>query len=371
MKITCSQSDLLKGLNTVGTAVPVRTTMSILECILIDASTNEIHLTSNNMELGIETIVPGTIMERGKVALDNKILSGIVRSLPNEKIMITTDEKCETYIDCENGNHPISYTIKGKSGEDFPYLPVIPRKSPVTISQFTLHEVITQTIFSISNDENNHIMSGELFELNGNRLRVVSLDGHRISIRHVDLKDNYEKSSVIVPGKTLTQVAKIINGSVDDDVTIFIAENHIIFEFDQTTVISRLFEGEFFQIDKMLSDDYETKITINRRELIESIRRATPMVSDVDKKPIVLNIYDQTFHMSITSSKGNYEEELNMIKEGRDIKIAFNPKFISDALRVIDDENVTIYLLTPKAPCFIRDESNSYIYLILPVNFNG
>ena len=371
MKITCSQSDLLKGLSMVGNAVPVRTTMSILECVLVDASTNEIHLTANNMELGIETVIPGKIIERGKIALDNKIFSGIVRSLPNETVTITTDDRGETYIDCENGKHPISYTISGKSGEDFPYLPVIPRRTPITISQFTLHEVIMQTIFSIANDESNHMMSGELFDLDGDRLRIVSLDGHRISIRHVRLKESYNKQSVIVPGKTMTNIAKIVNGSVDDMVTIYIAENHIIFEFDQTMVISRLIDGEYFAIDKMLSDDYESKITINRRELAESIRRATPMISEIDKKPVVLDIHDQVFHMSITSSKGNYEEELNMVKEGRDIKIAFNPKFISDVLRVIEDENVVMYLLTPKSPCFIRDEAGNYIYLILPVNFNG
>lgn len=367
MKITCSQAELIKGLNIVSKAVPTRTTMSILECILIDASASDIRLTSNDMEIGIETVIPGSIEERGRVALDAKIFVDIARRLPNNQVVITSDERFQTQIDCEKAH----FTVPGKSGEDFPYIPVIPRNVPIEISQFTLRETIRQTIFSISENDNNRMMGGELFEIKGDNLRVASLDGHRISIRNLRLKESYEDNSVVVPGKTLNEISKIIGGSLDEMVQIYITENHIIFEFDQTTVVSRLIEGEFFRIDQMLSSDYETKLAINRKDLIESIDRATLMVNESDKKPIILNIHDQVFNMTISTFRGNFEEELTTMKEGRDIMIAFNPKFIIEALRAIDDENVTMYMLTPKSPCFIRNDNGDYIYLILPVNFNA
>lgn len=367
MKIICSKANLLKGVNIVSKAVPTRTTMAILECILIDASAGEIKLTANDMEIGIETIIDGDIIERGIIALDAKIFSEIVRKLPDNDVTIETDASFKTVITCEKAK----FNIIGKSGEDFSYIPVISRNEPVVISQFTLKEVIRQTIFSIADNDNNKLMTGELFEINDNKLKVVSLDGHRISIRNIELKESYEHKKVVVPGKTLMEISKIIPGSVEDDVQIFITDNHIIFEFERTTVVSRLIEGEYFRIDQMLSTDYETKIVINKRELLDCIDRATLLIKEGDKKPIIMNVTDGNMELKINSFVGSMNEDIEIDKEGRDILIGFNPKFFIDALRVIDEERITLYMVNPKAPCFIRDDSESFIYLILPVNFNA
>ena len=367
MKIICSKSNLLKGVNIVSKAVPTRTTMAILECILIDASTNEIKLMANDMELGIETIISGEIEERGIIALDAKIFSDIVRKLPDNEVVIETDSSFKTVITCEKAK----FNIIGKSGDDFSYLPFIEKNEAIVLSQFSLKEVVRQTIFSIAENDNNKIMSGELFEINENTLRVVSLDGHRISIRKITLKNNYENKKVIVPGKTLQEISKIIGGEVDKDVFIYITDNHIVFEFDQTVVVSRLIEGEYFKIEQMLSNVYETKIKIKKRDLLESIDRSTLLVKEGDKKPIIMNIQDGTMELKINSFIGSMNEEIDIEKEGKDILIGFNPKFFIDALRVIDDEEVNIYMVNPKAPCFIKDENETYTYLILPVNFNA
>lgn len=188
MKLICSKSNLLHGVNIVSKAVPTRTTMAILECILIDASANEIKLTANDMELGIETKIEGEIAERGVIALDAKIFSEIVRKLPDSDVVIETDASFKTTITCEKAK----FNIVGKSGDDFSYIPYIERNEAITLSQFTLKEVIRQTIFSIADNDNNKLMTGELFEIEENHLKVVSLDGHRISIRNIELKNNYE-----------------------------------------------------------------------------------------------------------------------------------------------------------------------------------
>ncbi|MGN1156114.1 MAG: DNA polymerase III subunit beta [Agathobacter sp.] len=367
MKLICSKSNLLKGVNIVSKAVPSRTTMSILECILIDASANEIKLTANDMELGIETTIEGQIMDRGIIAIDAKIFSEIVRKLPDSDVVIETDKNHTMTITCEKAK----FNIAGKSGEDFSYLPYIEKTEKVSISQFTLKEVIRQTIFSIADNDNNKLMTGELFEINENRLKVVSLDGHRISIRNIELKDNYDHKKVIVPGKTLQEISKILTGDVEEIVNIFITKNHILFEFGDTKVVSRLIEGEYFRIEQMLSSDYETKVNINKKVLLDCIDRATLLVKEGDKKPIIIHINDEVMELKINSFIGSMNEEIDIEKEGKDILIGFNPKFFIDALRVIDEEEVTLYMVNPKAPCYIKDEQESFIYLILPVNFNA
>ena len=152
---------------------------------------------------------------------------------------------------------------------------------------------------------------------------------------------------------------------------LFFTKNHIVFEFDETTVVSRLIEGEYFRIEQMLSTDYETKVRVNKKELLNCIDRATLLIRESDKKPIIIQIEDGEMRLKLTSGVGSMNEEIVIEKEGKDILIGFNPKFLIDALRVIDDEMVTLYLVNPKAPCFIRDEKESYIYLILPVNFSS
>ena len=214
-------------------------------------------------------------------------------------------------------------------------------------------------------------MKGELFEVTNNNLKVVSLDRYRVSIRNVTLNNSYEPVSVIVPGKTLSEINKILSGEADSDVNVFFSENHIIFEFENTVVVSRLIDGEYFKINQMLSSDYETKFVINKKELLSCIDRATLLVKEGDKKPIIFRITDEDMEISINSQLGSMKEEIDIQKEGKDILIGFNPKFLIDALRVIDDENITIYMVNPKAPCYIRDDEQKYIYLILPVNFNA
>ena len=351
MKLSFDKSALLNGINIVLKAVPSKTTMSILECILIDASFNEIKLTANDMELGIETVVDGSILERGRIAIEAKLFSEIVRRLPDSEVIIESDADNYVSITCEKAD----FKIPGKDADEFSYLPMLDRDEHISLSQFTLKEMIRQTIFSIAAGDVNKLMTGELLEVNENEFKLTSLDGHRISIRKVLLKDSYASKKVVVPGKTLTEVSKILSGDTDKEVMIFFGANHILFEFDRTIVLSRLIEGEYFRVQQMLSGDYETKIEVNKKDFLESIERAVLLVRENDKKPIILNLQDQSLEMSLTSMMGKMKEDLLVHKQGKDI---------------MNDETVSIYMVNSKAPCFIRDEEENYIYLILPVNFS-
>lgn len=367
MKIICSKTNLLNGVNIVSKAVPSKTTMSILECILIDANKGEIKLTANDMELGIETVIDGEIIEKGIIALDAKIFLEMVRKLPDNDVTIETDATYKATITCEKAK----FNIVGKSGEDFSYLPQIERSESIIVSQFTLKEIIRQTIFSIADNFTNKILTGELFEINEDVLKIVSSDGLRISLRKIHLKNSYPAKKVIVPGKTLNEVSKILAGDVDKDVNIFFTDKHILFEFDNTTVVSRLIEGEYLKIDNILSADYETKIRLNKKEFLSCIDRSTLLIEEGDKKPIILNILDEVMELKMNSIVGSLDEELDITKMGKDLMIGFDPKFLIDALKVIDDEEIEIKLLNSKAPCFIKDDEENYVYLILPVTFNN
>ena len=367
MKLVFAKSDLVNAINISLKAVPSKTTMPILECILIEASPSEIKLTSNDMELGIETLVKGNVLERVKIAIDAKLFSEIIRKLPDSDITIETDDRLNVSISCEKAH----FNISGKSGEEFSYLPTIERNDYISLSQFALKEVIRQTIFSIAANENNKLMTGELFEVNENELKVVSLDGHRISIRKIQLRDNYCYKKVVVPGKTLMEISRILSGDKDKEVLIFFGNNHILFEFDDTLVVSRLIEGEYFKINQMLSSDYDTKVVLNKKELLECIERSVLLIRESDKKPIIIRIGDEDMELAISSAIGSMKENIAVEKKGKDIVIGFNPRFLIDALRVIDDEEVSLYMINSKAPCFIRDDEQNYIYLILPVNIDS
>lgn len=366
MKITCSKSDLLSSVSIAMKAVSNKTTLPILECILIE-SDEQIKLTATDMELGIETYVNGTILEAGKIAIDAKLFSEIIRKLPDSEIVIETDSNYQAVIKCEKAK----FTISGKSGDDFSLLPEVERSKGICLSQFTVKEVIRQTIFSTVENESTKLMSGELFEIEGNNLKVVSLDGHRISIRNVALKENHELIKVVVPGKTLNDVSKILDGGLDDYVDIYFTDKHILFEFGETKVVSRLLEGEYYKINQMLTNDYETKITINKKEFLDCIDRATLLIKESDKKPIILNIGNENIHLKIDSSIGSMNEEMDIQKEGKDLMIGFNPKLLLDALRVIDEEEVSVYFINQKAPCYMKDENETYRYVVLPVNISN
>ena len=332
MHIICDKSKLIEGMNIVMKAIPGKTTMMILECVVIEVKDNQIKLIANDLQLGIETLIDGEIK----------------------------------HISCGKAK----FNIMAKATDEFPYLPNIVKDKNVNISQFTLKDIIRQTVFSISDNENAKVMTGELFEIHDSELKVVSLDGHRISIRKVKLNQSYDDVSVIIPGKTLIEISKIINGGMDDEVSIFFTDKHVLFEFEDTIVLSRLIEGEYYKIDKMLSTDYETKVTVNKREMLECIDRSTLLLKESDKKPVIIDVQDDYMKFAMNSAIGSMDEDIDASKEGKDILIGFNPRFLMDALRVIDEDEITMYMINPKAPCFIRDQEETYIYLILPVNFN-
>ena len=367
MRIKCKKGELLSGLNIVSKAVSGKVVKPILECILIEAKNGELKLTANNLNLGIETYIDCVILEEGTIALNAKLFSDIIRKLPDSDINIESNNDYKTFITCEKSN----FDIGCWSGEEFPELLSVNKDKSIIISQLSLKDVIRQTIFSVSDNENSKLMSGELFDVKDNVLSVISLDGHRISLRRINLKGDNSDVNAVVPGKTLQEISKIISGDDEEDVVIYFSDKNMSFEFGRTRVVSRLIEGEYFKIAHMLSMDTAICVKANRNELIGCIDRASLLIQETDKKPIIVSVKnDNNLYIKLDTNKGSIKEEMEIEKEGDEIIIGFNPTFIMDALRVIDDDKVNIYMNDSKSPCIIKDAEETFTYIILPININ-
>lgn len=364
MKLSISKSDLQNAISTVIKAVPSKSNLSNADCILVEARMDELRLVANNSEMAIESIYPARVLEEGKICLESKQFLEIVRELPDGDIHIESDKSFVTNITCAKS----FFQIIGKETETFNDIPVFNPKEQMDIHEFSLKEIIRQTIFSISDNEANRTLRGELFEIKNGILRVVSLDGQRVSIRKIEIEDENLEKKIIVPGRSLNDLYNILGKETDGVATLHFTDNHLIITFGNTTFVTRLIDGEFFNIDNVLSKEYSTKVNINKREMYECVNRSKIFASDGDKKAIVLNIKENTTQFYMNSSKGKFNEEIDVEKEGNDLKIGFNPKYLTDALKAIDDETIHLYFASAKSPCFIRDDEDTFTYMILPVN---
>ena len=367
MHIICPREELQKGVSIVSKAVSNKTTMPILECILIQTKEGRILMTANDMELGIETEIHGIIEDNGRIAIDAKIFSEIVRRLPDNDISIETDGTDSVKIQCEK----INFTIPGKNADEFTFLPEVERLNCVTLSQFTLKEIIRQTIFSISDNENNKMMAGELLEINGNNLRIVSLDGHRISIRKIVLKDSYDSIKVVVPGKTLNEVNKILLDSFEP-VKIGISKNQALFEMDNCKIVTRILDGEFLNYKNVIPNTWETRIRVDKNAIQDCFERVSLISSssiEKEKKyPVKVTIDIGKVTISCTNQTGDAKEEMYVTTEGQNLEAGFNPKYFLDASRAIDDQEIFINFGTSISPCIIKPvEEGDYTYMILPI----
>ena len=369
MKIICTKSNLVKGVSIVSKAVPSKTTMPILECILIDASTDVVKLTANDMELGIETTIDGEISERGILAINARIFSEIIRRLPDEDIKIEVDDTYTITIECARSK----FNIAGQSGDDFPRLPQMQTKQQIILSQGTFKDMIHNTIFSTApEDSGRPILTGELMDIRDGYLYLVAVDGYRISMRRTQVNCS-EEFKVTVPGKALNEIHKILENEEDSLMTVNFTGKHVIFQMNDTTVLTRLLEGEFLQYERNLNMEYKSKVTINKKELLDSVDRAA-LISRENKNssPIRLQIEKDKMIITSNAENGSAYEEVALGLEGEELAIAFNPRYYMDALNAIEEETISILFSSSLSPCIIQDpDAEDYKYFILPIRLHS
>ena len=367
MKFICEKEKILKGINSVINGVSSKTTMPILEGILIQTNNNELKLTSYDLEIGIEYILDANIQEQGNTVVNAIMFSEIIRKLPNSDIQIRINEVGLLEIECEGS----LYKLATMNPDEFPELPKINVDNSVTLEQSTLKNMIRKTIFAVSTEENRPIFTGSLFEVENNKLNVVAVDGYRMAIKSKDVENSNNFSSVI-PGKTLNEVNKIISDSFDT-IKVGISRNQALFEMENCKIVTRLLDGEFLKYSNTIPKAWETRIKVNKTNLQNSFERVLLIsASSIEKEkkyPVKINIEVGKVTISCSNQTGDAKEEILVDTEGKDLEIGFNPRFFLDALKAIDDEEVYIEFGTNRSPCIIRpvEENGDYIYMILPI----
>lgn len=370
MKLVFNKKELNDGINKVQKAVSNKTTLPILECILIDATKAEINLISSDGELFIKTKVEGEIVEKGSVAIDSKQLSDIIRKMPeDEDIIINVDENKTCII--KSGN--IELKVFGKDENNFPPFPSFSKDIEVNIDEFTFKNVINKTIFSVAIGGLNKTITGESFEFEKNILKVIAIDGCRVAIRKIILDKEYNKMKFIIPAKALNEVSRIIEGENENIIHIYFSKNNISFMTKNCEIVTPVINGEIVDLKRIINEDYTTKVVVNKKELYDTLDRCTIFANE--KKPVILDIKENIINVKLQSLSGEYKDDVNVKKSGNDLMIGFNTKLLLDALRVIDEEVVNLYFTNSKLPCYITDkidngtnEDYSYLYLILPTN---
>jgi len=367
MRVICEKEKILRGINSVINGVATKTTMPILEGILLQTNDNELKLTSYDLEIGIEYIVEAKVEEQGNTVVNAVMFSEIIRRLPSSDIKITVNENNLLEIECEGS----LYKLATMNADEFPELPKISVDNSIEVEQTTLKNMIRKTIFAVSNEENRPIFTGCLFEVKDSMLNVVAVDGYRLAIKSIKLANTVNDFSCVIPGKTLNEVNKIISDSFDT-IKIGIARNQALFEMENCKIVTRLLDGEFLKYSNAIPQNWETRIKVNKNNIQNCFERISLIsASSIEKEkkyPVKIKIDVGSLIISCANQTGNAKEEIEVDTEGKELEIGFNPKFFLDALKAIDDEDVYIEFGTNKSPCLIKPiEDGDYIYMILPI----
>ena len=367
MKIICEKDLLLKGINSVVKAASSKTTMPVLEGILIQTNENEIKLTTYDLEIGIEYIMNCNIQEQGSTVVNAVMFSEIIRKLPDTEISIYINENNLLVIECEGS----LYKLATMNPDEFPELPKIEVENSITLEQNNLKNMIRKTIFAVSTEENRPIFTGCLFEINNNSINVVAVDGFRLALKSNFLTSKSNDFKAVIPGKTLNEVNKIISDSFDL-ITIGVAKNQAVFEMENCKIVTRILDGEFLNYSSVIPQNWETRIRVNKssfQNCFERISLISASSSEKEKKyPVKVSIDIGKITISCTNQTGDAKEEIYVATEGKNLEIGFNPKYFLDCLKVIEDEEIFVEFGTSISPCVIKPvDDGAYAYMILPI----
>jgi len=362
MNFKCDKTVLQEAIVTVQKAVTGKTTMPILGGILIKAYDNEILLTGSDLDLSIEKKIKSEILEWGNVVIDAKLFGEIIRKLPNDIVEIKTFENNSIQISCQKSK----FTLLYMNADEFPELTKINENMIFSIPQKKLKNMIKGTIFATASDDSRPILTGVLFEIKDKKLNLVALDGYRLALKNENLETENVINAVI-PGKTLSEVSKILDES-EENVNITFTPNNILFSLNGTKIISRLLDGEFIKYSSIIPEESNLKVISKRLELLECIERASLMGKEGNTNLVKFDIGEDILVITSNSQLGMVREEVNIILQGQPLQIAFNSKYLIDVLRIMDEEEIVMELSSSVSPCLIKNKNyNNCTYLVLPV----
>lgn len=366
MKFTVNKSDITEAVGNIQRAVSTKTSIPALEGILLGAGEEGLELCAYDLELGITTVIPAFVVEPGRAVLSAKLFSDIVRRTPAETITITVDEKNMATL--ESGYS--RFSIIGIPAEEFPELPKLTDSTQFSMAGSVLKSMIRQTLFAIAESDAKPIHQGSLFNLENGMMDVVSVDGYRLAVRRepVEFSDSLD---FVVPGKTLSEILKLIK-ETDDPVEISAGWRHILFKIDNYTVISSLLEGEFLNYKAAIPPESQTEVVLKTREAIDSVERVSLLITDRLKSPVRCLFNENEIKLNCTTSMGRASDQIDVEMTGQSVEIGFNNRYLLEALRNTECDEVKVQLGGPLSPMkVVPKEGDSFLFLVLPVRLKS
>lgn len=368
MKFSCEKSAFLDAISIASRAVSNKSTIAILEGLRLTA-TDVLTLSGYDLSMGIKTELDADVIEQGEIVLSAKLLGDIVRKLPDDVIYVETDDKMLTTIKCGRS----IFNLIASPSDDFPSMPEVDSEQTLTMPETVLKSMINQTVFAVSDNQAKPIHTGCLFELTGDQLTVVAVDGFRLSIRRETLEEAPDSDlKFVVPGPALREIERILHEDPDKKALICPGDKHILFALGKTTLVCRLIDGEFLNYNAAIPNAFTYSVQVDTRSLITSLERVSLLVSEKLKNPVRLTFEGQIMKLSCVTAMGKSYDECPLIGEARDLEIGFNSRYLLDALRACTDDTVCISLKGPLNPIVITPtEGQSYTYLVLPVRLKA
>lgn len=366
MKLTCDRQALCDSILTTSRAVSTKSTLPALEGILLTAKDGQLTLQAYDLELGIKTGIDASVEEEGATILNARILSDVVRKLAGETVTLTIDPKHLTVI--ESGH--AKFTILGTPPDEFPEMPAVEDGDVIRISKEVLKSMIRQTIFAISQSDQKPVHTGSLFDFADGVLNVVSVDGYRLALRRetVGVDGSFR---FIVPGRTLSEILKVLTDE-EGDVAITVARRHAIFEIGGFRFISRLIEGDFLDYKNTIPKETKTVVRANTREFVDCVERASLLITDKLKSPLRCEFGDGKIALHCQTAIGKVYDEFGAAIDGEPVSIGFNHKYLLDALKACETDEVKVELLGPLSPMLVRPvDGDSFTFLVLPVRLKN
>jgi DNA polymerase-3 subunit beta len=371
MKFSCDKENLNYALNIALKGVSSRTTLPILKGIRIRCVTgdNKVSVYSSDLDISIETSSPAFVEEGGEIVVSAKLFTDIVRGMPQGQIVFELKEGDKVFLSCENSE----FDIQGISPEQFPVMENAVEGKSFSLGKLMLRDMIRSTAFAASLEEARGIITGVLCEIGEKEISLVALDGFRMAITREKIVNDTE-GEIIISSRIMNEIGKILSDTEDSgsgNVEVIVGDNKAKFVVDETIVITRLMEGKFIKYRDILPKESKIRVKVKKAELEESVKRSSIIVREGKNAFIKFKIEGNDLFVSSRADEGRNKDTIVVEKQGDDIEIGFNGRFINDVLRAVPDENIIMEFSTSISPCIIKpEEGENYEYLILPVRLS-
>ena len=367
LNIICDKTLLSAAIDGVSKAVTLRSTIPVLEGILLKAEGFQLTLTGYDLEMGIVTTIEANVKEPGEIVLNAKLLSSMISRMPSGQITIQSADNGKTTI--QSG--VAQFEIQSMSATDFPELPNTGAEETLTIPTGVLRDMIDRTLYAVSQDEKKPAHTGELFEIEPDKLTVVALDGYRLAIVERPIQA-VKDIRIIVPSKTMTEVSHLLANDNEELVHICANRRYVVFMTAGYTIMSRLIEGEFLNYHNVIPAGSRTRVTLDTKDFIETIERASLIITERLKNPLRISFTEGKVVVRCQTNLGRVVDEFNAQCEGDEVEIGFNNRYLLDALRNARTEQVRLEISGPLSPVKVLPaEGSDFLYLVLPVRFKN